>query len=445
MLQPQTIEEIKWDTLTNALFSNNCVLFLGPFLPLYRVGNSEVDFNSLAALHLSEELTHKGFEFDHSQSQHLSYIAEKFISFNDNYRPRLEDEISKLYATQVQKISGSSNGNMPSLYSTVLTLPFHTIINMQPDSFFDKALNPDEVFGYYHYKNKGPETNINEEQLLVYNLFGSIIKDKNRYKTDSIILTEDDQVDFVRNLVSGNPHIPDAVISRFNNDKIYIFLDCNLDDWYFRLVMEILKIHKESHSFSLWRNPLFGGSTVEFFKKRYGFVFINNNSEEFINTFKQKYIEAYPIPPRPSKKIFMAYDDSSENFLHSLNEQLEPWVEKKQLLIWSRENILPGEDYITREKEEFDGADAIILLVNARFLSESNVSSYIKPALQVKNTKKVFAVIERACPWDESPLNSLGAQNILPLNRIAVKVQQPENSDGIIYEIAKSITNTLWQ
>lgn len=443
---PQTTEDIKWNTLTQALHNNRCVLFLGPFLPVYALGSSKVDFNSLVSLRLSEEMIKKKDEFDQKQSQNLSYIAQKYISLNNNYRPQLHDEISKLFNDEVAKMQRELNDSIPALYKTILHLPWHTIVNMQPDNFFEKAMKPNEVFSYYNYKAKEIEIKVNEDQFLVYNLFGTLVKEKAKYNLDSIVLTEEDQVEFIRNVVSGNPKVPDAIISRFDNNKIYLFLDCNLENWYFRLLMEILKIHKDSHTFSPKPNSLnFSAPTLEFYKKRYGFVFINNNSEEFINQFKQKYDEAYPTQEHVSKKIFIAYHDSSEEFARSLIYQFEPWVEKKELTIWTKEDILPGEDPVKAEQDQFNNADVILLLVNARFLGEAGVSAYVKPAVEAKNSKKVFAVIESACPWDESPINNLYQQLILPTNRIPIKLQQQQDPDKIIYEVVKSITSAIWE
>ncbi|MBD0378006.1 MAG: hypothetical protein ICV51_20550, partial [Flavisolibacter sp.] len=244
VLQPQTTDDIKWNTLTKALHNNRCILFIGPSLPVYSTGTDKVDFYSLAALHLSKELMDNGFEFDQTLSQNLYYIAQKFIAYSGNYRPSLEDEISKLYNNEVAKIIKDLSDTIPTLYKTILQLPWHTIVNMQPDNFFQNALKPNDVFCFYHYKSKDIEVKLNEDQFLVYNLFGSILKERSKYKVDSLVLTEEDQVEFVRNLVSGNPRVPDCIISRFDNDKIYIFLDCNFENWYFRLLMEILKIHK---------------------------------------------------------------------------------------------------------------------------------------------------------------------------------------------------------
>ena len=444
--QAQTTEEIKWNTLTQALHNNRCVLFLGPFLPLYTIGNDKVDFYSFAALHLSHELMDKGCEFDHSQSQNLYYIAQKFIAFHDNYRPNLDDEISKLFNNEITKLIAESGDTIPTLYRTILQLPWHTIVNMQPDNFFEKALNPTDAFSFYHYKSNEMEMNLDKDQFLVYNLFGTLVKEKTKYKVDSIVLTEEDQVEFVRNLVSGNPRVPDCVISRFDNEKIYIFLDCNLENWYFRLLMERLKIHKESHTYSPKPNAFtFTPPTVEFYKKRYGFVFINNDSEEFMNRFKDKYHEEYPAEAHTPKSIFLAYHDTSEDLARSIISQFGPWVGKNEVTVWSKENILPGDDPVKAEQQMFNTADAIVLLVNARFLGEPTISLYVKRAIDVKNTKNVFAILESACPWDESVLNKLYPQLILPANRIPIKLQQQQDPDKIVYEVVKSITNILWE
>ncbi|MBD0366561.1 MAG: hypothetical protein ICV53_10725, partial [Flavisolibacter sp.] len=68
VLQPQTTDDIKWNTLTKALHNNRCILFIGPSLPVYSTGTDKVDFYSLAALHLSKELMDNGFEFDQTLS-----------------------------------------------------------------------------------------------------------------------------------------------------------------------------------------------------------------------------------------------------------------------------------------------------------------------------------------------------------------------------------------
>lgn len=448
-VQPPTTDEINWDDLCKDLNRKRCVLFLGPSVPLYSVGDDKLDFYSLASLRLAQQLIENNFEFDHSQSQNLYYVAQKFVTFKKNYRTRLEDEIADLYKTEVEKFKAGSSEAIPELYKTILQLPWHTIINMQPDSFFEYGLKPTEIFSFYHYKNKDVSLTVDKDKFLVYNLFGALVKDKSDYRVDSLVVTEEDQVEFVRNLVGGDPRVPECVISRLDKDKTYIFLDCNLENWYFRLLMEMLKIQKDSHTLSpRHRKLIFTPPIVEFYKNRYGFVFINNNSEEFVNLLWEEYKKRYPPSPQPaSKKIFIAYHDEAEEPARSLMNQLKPWVDKNVLTVWIKDDIEPGSDFLKIEKEQFNAADSIILLVDAEFLSGPTYDSFVKPALEkalaVQDGKKVFAVIRGACAWEVTPINNLHPRYILPTNRNSL-IEEP-NKDKVLKEIATAITTILWE
>ncbi|HVG40118.1 MAG TPA: SIR2 family protein [Chitinophagaceae bacterium] len=436
-----------WDELTYHVYKKNCVLFLGPSLPLYSTGAEKYDFYSLASLHLSR-LMENYSEYDPLQAQNLYYTAQKFIAFKKKYRNRLEDEIATLYKEEKTKLKAETPEGIPSLYKSILAMPWNTIVNTQPDNFFENVLKPNEVFSFYHYKNKDVGLQVDKRQFLVYNLFGVIHADNEDYNVDSLVLTEEDHVDFVRNLVTGNPRVPESVISRLDNEKTYLFLDCNLENWYFRLLMETLKIHKESHTFlSRHKRIKFPAPTMEFYKNRYGFVFISDNSEEFINKLWKEYQKRYPPPPPPkTKKLFIAYHDADEELVQSLIYQFTPWVENKSLTIWSKKNM-EGGDPIIKELEEFNSADGILLLISAPFLNEPFLSRYLKPAIDkvftAQNPKKVFAVLKSACPWQETAISRLNQKYILPDDQIPIRLQQTQDPDKILYEIASCIKKNL--
>jgi hypothetical protein len=447
--QPQIPDEIDWDDLCKDLNRKRCVLFLGPSLPVYPVGTDKLDFYSLASLHLSQQLLENNVPFDQAQSQNLYYIAQKFIVYKRNYRTRLEDEIADLYKTEGGKLKAGSADAIPALYKTILRLPWHTIVNMQPDNFFEHGLKPTEAFSYYHYKNKDISLAVDNDKFLVYNLFGALVKDRSDYRVDSLVLTEEDQVEFVRNLVGGDPKVPECVISRLDKDKTYIFLDCNLENWYFRLLMEMLKIQKDSHTLSPRHQKLiFSPPTVEFYKNRYGFVFINNNSEEFVNLLSDEYQKRYAPPPPPaSKKIFIAYHAEAEDLARSLTNHLSPWVDKNVLTVWMKDDIDPGGNALKIEEDQFNTADSIVLLIDAQFLSGPEYDTYVLPALQKvlapTNAPKVFAVISGACAWEVTPVTHLNPKYILPQNHNAL-IDEP-NQDKVLKEIATSLTTILWE
>ncbi|MEO5997577.1 MAG: SIR2 family protein [Chitinophagaceae bacterium] len=451
-LPEQNIDEIDWDDLTRDVHKKRCVLFLGRSLPVYPLEGEKVDFYSLAAFYLSEILEKNHYEFDKDQRQNLYYITHKFLAFKKNNRIRLEDEIAEVYKTQVAQLKTTLGEPIPALYKTILLLPWHTIVNMQPDNFFETVVKPNEVFSFYDYKpDKQTDLKLDKDQFLIYNLLGTMLKTRSDYNVSSLVLTEEDHVEFVRNLVSSNPRVPEGVISRFDNEKIFIFLDCNLENWDFRLLMEMLKIHKESHTYSPKRKSFFFPEPVlEFYKNRYGFIFIKNNSEEFINKLWEEYRKRYEdVLPVTLKKMFIAYDDTDEELMRSLLYQFKPWIDKKVLLIWTRDNILPGENPLKIEDEQFQAADSIMLIISAQFLNDPMYERYVKPSLDsaqaLTNPKKVFAIIKSACPWQETPINNLLQKNILPANRIPIKLQQQEDPDKILYEIANAITKVLWE
>lgn len=447
-VQPQTYGEIKWDDLCEDIRRKRCVLFVGPSTPLYSIGEEKIDFYSLAAEHLSNIMLDDKYPFDYTQKQNLNYIAQKFILHKGNYRPRLEDVIADLYKTQLELLNEDANGSMPALYKTILKLPWHTIINMQPDTFLANGLAPSDSFSFYHYKSKDVSISVDSDKFLVYNLFGAVINEAGEYKADSLILTEEDQVDFVKKLVSGNPKIAECVISRFGKEKTYIFLDCNFENWHFRLLLEMLKIDKDFHTLSpRHKSSTFSNSTVEFYKNRYGFVFVNNNSEEFINKLWEEYsLRNPPPPPQRLKKIFVAYADAAEPFARKLAKQFKPWIDKEVLEVFMKDDIVAGKSVINTLLEKFNEADAIILLIDADFLDDASYQTYVKPALDkafaAQNTRKVFAVLKSACTWEATPIARLNQKFILPANRLPVTSK--EDIEPTLKEIATSITDLLW-
>jgi hypothetical protein len=167
-----------------------------------------------------------------------------------------------------------------------------------------------------------------------------------------------------------------------------------------------------------------------------------------VNLLWEEYKKRYaPPPPPPSKKIFIAYHDDAEGLARSLTNQLKPWVDKNVLTVWTKDDINPGSNFLKTEREQFNEADSIVLLIDAQFLSGPTYDSYVKPALEkasaVQNPKKVFAVITGACAWEVTPVNNLHSKYILPSNRISL-IEEP-NKDKVLKEIATAITTTLWE
>jgi hypothetical protein len=448
--EPSLVDEVEWADLINDLNKKRCVLFLGPTLPVYTDGNDKLDFYSKASLHLSKILAEKNVPFDASQKYNLQYIARKFLTYKKDVRIRLDDEIGALYNAEIEKLKKEGNTKLPDLYKNISSLPWNTIVNTQPDQFLEYAFKDKASFHYYHYKNhvKTGVKNVDPELLLVYNLFGALINENDDYKLESLILTEEDQVDFLRNIIKDNPQIPESVVSRFDETKRYIFLDFNFENWHFRLLLEALKLKKTFLPISSQHLKTgFSYYTKDFYKSRYGFLFVKNNSEEFIKELVEKYLERFPVEQAPSlehRSMFIAYSDEDEKSTGLLIKHLHPWVERNALDIWFRGGRPPGE-IVAQEAAEFESAGCIVLMISADSFSSPFYSNYIIPAIRKATDGSgthVIAVISRECPWMETAVGQL--KHILPEDKKALNTNNGQDADERYTSTAIAISKILW-
>ena len=81
---------------------------------------------------------------------------------------------------------------------------------------------------------------------LVYKLHGSLDK------PDSIILTEDHYIDFLINLIEGNPKIPDKIKNIFDTCCI-LFIGYGLKDWNIRVLLRYFR-KNDRRSFAIQRD-----------------------------------------------------------------------------------------------------------------------------------------------------------------------------------------------
>ncbi len=224
-----------------------CLLF-GPHLACIPYGKSRKThtLEEVFALHLAEELEADEVSFSEELRNNLFYIAHKhFVAQNDlDYHANDAGyEIQEAYPNLAKEI--------PPIYHQLAQLPFHLIINTSPDDFMFRALeqHPDKTpsFCYYNFdKNQDasqiPAT-INADEPLVYNLFGSV------EEPNSLILTEQQQLRFVKKIVQNKPEMPAPILSRLQKVSC-LFFEFNLEDWHFRILLEGLDLKPAIRTFS---------------------------------------------------------------------------------------------------------------------------------------------------------------------------------------------------
>ena len=182
----------------------------------------------------------------------------------------MEEEIEEVYEEYATEI--------PPIYHQLAQLPFHLIVNTTPDDFMVRALKEAGKRGvqeaWYNFQiDSVPELqSISSENPLVYNLFGSM------RDTESLVLTEKDQVDFIKNIVLNEPPVPPRIMREFNEQKAYLFLEFDLRNWHFRLLLDGLNLTDRSITFApKFSKADFDRLTYDYYEQSFQFQFVNQN------------------------------------------------------------------------------------------------------------------------------------------------------------------------
>jgi len=105
---------------------------------------------------------------------------------------------------------------------------------------------PTQDFYWFRQERLTSLGNISLEQPLVYNLFGSLVE------PDSLLLTENDLLDFLVHMVKNSPPLPWDLTSRLSAaNTSFLFLGFGFRHWYLRVLLHVLKAHTDRTNFSL--------------------------------------------------------------------------------------------------------------------------------------------------------------------------------------------------
>jgi len=110
------------------------------------------------------------------------------------------------------------------------------------------------------------------------------------------------------------------------------------------------------------------------------------------------------------KKIFFSYSKHDHELLKQLLNHLSALRLNEKIQPWNDADILPGEEWDNKIRNELANADIIVLLVSADFLATPYIQSVeIKTAMDrhERNEAVVIPVLLRACSWQSMPFGKL--------------------------------------
>jgi hypothetical protein len=359
----ESIGERKWDDaqwrpLIRSIRKQNCILMLGPDASREKAVRDSLPLTEILSNELYEEIKdgpmvegHRGRNIDPSNLAQVSHYYDI-----KNGRDALEAIVEDFYEQRMDMTS--------RFHSDLAALPFYLTITATPDKMFYNALQNSytdhtneilkkpKIEGYNFH---GPSPTMvkmgTKDEPLIFQLYGKI---EDSY---SMVLTENDLLDFLVNIVSGSPGLPKNLHSELQApNKSFLFLGFGFRYWYLRVLLHVLQGQKKkAHSFALERfpkNQTGFEQTILFYESGdckihiYGIndLELNDFARNLREKFEQEGREA-SLPESQSAisqeqdsapTVFICHAHENKEFAASLYKELEnagfrPWLDKESL------------------------------------------------------------------------------------------------------------------
>lgn len=331
--------ERDWSTLIYTIQRKNCILMLGPDVA---VEGKEGQRKSLTEI-MAENLA-KNISVSKIVSSNLAQVAQHYSL--ELGRHDLEAEVNSFYNTRQDQTC--------ELHRNLATLPFYLIVTSTPDDMIYKALkenkelNKEPIRARYNFRGENPDIVQmgTVEKPLIFYLLGTT------EEPESLVLTENDLLDFLMAVILKNPAIPNNILSDLREkNKSLLFLGFGFNNWYLRILLRVLQLHnKESRSFALEQfNPsdMDGFQrTILFYKSGYKIQIYNKELDSFVRELRDRFETDKKVSPKkdssaeiipegaPTVFICHASEDKEKAALlyeKLKNAGLRPWLDKKDL------------------------------------------------------------------------------------------------------------------
>jgi hypothetical protein len=431
----QILNDIGIEKIVDDIHNNKCILFLGPLMKAEYKGKVN-PLSKIFCEQLLEDLKPANISFQEEARQNPFYVLAKYTTYVGG-----KTNLQKKLKTHLDIFIKASS----SVYDSLSTLPFNTIINFGSDRMMQNALNKNGYeFSDKYYDYNGAYSQylegVDDNLQLVYNLLGSV----NDFHSQ--VLTEEDQLLFMRKIVSG-PKLPDNILSRLKDNpddsKSYIFLGFSFEEWPFRFFLDVLQLPKTKHSASP-KLPDYNIAfmTREFYQDRFGLNFVDLDPE----TFASKLVDAYTTKYNANnhKTGFIAYHDSDDSTFKRFSTHLNNSKLGRRIKFWSKEQIIAGDHKEKVIQQCMQEATVFIPLLSSRFLYDPQLTEQLRTMLQSENAL-IFPVIISNCDY-ASEFSDIIFRSSLILpgdDKVLVNTSETEPSDQIFLTMIKKINSKI--
>lgn len=165
----------------------------------------------------------------------LRNVAQLYYQAHDQDKDDLALVVKDFYAEFQNKTT--------AFHRNLAQLPFRLCISASPDDFMFNAFreagkNPNRAHYNFHRDRNPGLIRATEKSPLVYYLYGR------GDDLDSMVLTENDLIEFLVSVIRGDPDLPDFVKGPLGDrDTTFLFLGFGFQNWYLRVLLHVLNIY----------------------------------------------------------------------------------------------------------------------------------------------------------------------------------------------------------
>ncbi|NUO81849.1 SIR2 family protein [candidate division KSB1 bacterium] len=216
--------DIDWDTLVDELKKQTLVPFLGAGASLGCDGATGLPTGGSLAEMLAQECKYPGKDkFD------LLRVAQ-YYAFRRG-EMRLRSSLNEKLSLKEVKPG--------EIHNLIASWPVNVVLTTNFDNLVERAFSKrdkDPAKALYDRKGDQKEIDLTPtiDKPLVYKLHGSL------ENLDSMIVTEDNYIDFLISLIEGNPKVPDIIKNVFRRCSI-LFIGYGLKDWNIRVLLRYFR------------------------------------------------------------------------------------------------------------------------------------------------------------------------------------------------------------
>lgn len=382
------MKERHWNSLVGALRHGQCVLVLGSEIPA-AISPTELDPAARATppgdISLIEALRRqlvRELEEDGRipGGKTLAALSQQYQDTEGFGPTALRAAAEKFYQSRAYAPS--------AVHDTIASLPFTLILTTCQDALLSQALTAAgkaPISQRYHLR--GDKTDNPEFPLpgspfspVVFHLFG------NAEEPSSLVLSENDILDFLIAVVSERPPLPNSLLRAIKRvGQNFLFVGFGIRQWDLRILLKVLlrALELDRSGPAIAAEPLSGlllpdrEEMILFYQRGTRVELEDKEAAAFLTDLSQRLEadggfagQAEPSGPRP--RVFISYAREDADIASRVFDTLQktffrPWLD--------REALRGGDDWNKRIQAELDASDFVLVLYTPAFCRKTD--SYV--------------------------------------------------------------------